>query len=369
MPGRPHLIQPGQREWVTTIECINTRGWSLPTCIIFKGRVHIEGWFEEIDLPSSWRIEISANGWTTDEIGLQWLQEVFIPATTPRTVGKYRLLVLDGHGSHLTPQFNKLCKDNNIICLCMPPYSSHLLQPLDIGCFGPLKRAYGQLVEAKMRLGFSHIDKLDFLKAYPAAHRMVFTAQNIRSGFAAAGIEPFEPCQVLDKLNYSLSTPSPPPSHGDASTSSSMVATPYTVRHLHKKTSSIKKILYRGSRSPSTPSKKQFDELIKGCEFIMHQAAFMSKELQDLRAESQVQKQKKSRSKRQMTPNQGLQVQEARDAIASRNKKLNEQGGGIDFSTESAMEPLQPPKRAPPTCSDCHIQGHTRTSCPNRQCN
>jgi hypothetical protein len=89
MPGRPHLIQPGQREWVTTIECINTRGWSLPTCIIFKGRVYIEGWFEEINLPSSWRIEISANGWTTDEIGLQWLQEVFIPATTPWTVGKY----------------------------------------------------------------------------------------------------------------------------------------------------------------------------------------------------------------------------------------------------------------------------------------
>jgi hypothetical protein len=94
---------------------------------------------------------------------------------------------------------------------------------------------------------------------------------------------------------------------------------------------SIKKILYRGSRSPSTPSKKQFDELIKGCEFIMHQAVFMSKELQDLRAESQVQKQKKSRSKCQMTPNQGLQVQEARDAIASRNKKLNKQGGSIDF--------------------------------------
>ncbi|KAL4793443.1 hypothetical protein BDV19DRAFT_366433 [Aspergillus venezuelensis] len=28
----------------------------------------------------------------------------------------------------------------------MPLYLSHLLQPLDIGCFGPLKRAYGGLV-------------------------------------------------------------------------------------------------------------------------------------------------------------------------------------------------------------------------------
>jgi hypothetical protein len=26
MPRKPHLIQPGNREWVTTIECVNTTG-------------------------------------------------------------------------------------------------------------------------------------------------------------------------------------------------------------------------------------------------------------------------------------------------------------------------------------------------------
>jgi hypothetical protein len=174
MPGRPHLIQPGQREWVTTIECIGAMGFSVPTCIIFKGKVYMEGWFEELDLPPDWRVEVSANGWTTNEIGLRWLTNCFIPATTARTKGSFRLLVLDGHGSHLTPEFNQACKDNNIICICMPPHSSHLLQPLDVGCFGPLKRAYGGLVKAKMRLGFNHIDKLDFLKAYPAARKQVF---------------------------------------------------------------------------------------------------------------------------------------------------------------------------------------------------
>jgi hypothetical protein len=91
------------------------------------------------------------NGWTTDEIGLRWLQKVFIPATTGHTVGRYRLLILDGHGSHLTPGFDKACKDNDIITIYMPPYSYYLLQPLDVGCFGPLKHAYGGLVEQKMR--------------------------------------------------------------------------------------------------------------------------------------------------------------------------------------------------------------------------
>lgn len=77
--------------------------------------------------------------------------------------------VLDGHGSHLTPQFDRTCAQNNIIPICLPPHSSHLLQPLDVGCFAVLKCIYGRLVEESMRLGINHIYKLDFLAAYPKA--------------------------------------------------------------------------------------------------------------------------------------------------------------------------------------------------------
>ena len=100
-------------------------GWVLPPCIIFKGSVHIEGWYQESKLPPNWRIEVSPNGWTSDEIGLRWLQKVFIPETNDRMTGSYRLLVLDGHGSHLTPEFDKVCSENNIILICMPPHSSN----------------------------------------------------------------------------------------------------------------------------------------------------------------------------------------------------------------------------------------------------
>jgi hypothetical protein len=106
MYGKRQVIQPGNREWVTSIECINSTGWALPPCIIFKGRTHIEGWYQDPNLPSDWRIEVSENVWTTDKIGLRWLQNLFIPATNGRTTGRYRLLVLDGHGSHLTPEFD-----------------------------------------------------------------------------------------------------------------------------------------------------------------------------------------------------------------------------------------------------------------------
>ncbi|KAI2791755.1 hypothetical protein POX_c04633 [Penicillium oxalicum] len=141
--GRRSILQPGNREWVTAIEAICADGFSLPPCIIFKAQVYIAGWFES-NLPRDWRIEISNNGWTTDEIGLRWLQKLFIPYTASRVRGRFRLLILDGHGSHLTPQFDRICAENDIIPLCMPSHSSHLLQPLDVGCFAVLKRAYGR---------------------------------------------------------------------------------------------------------------------------------------------------------------------------------------------------------------------------------
>jgi hypothetical protein len=144
-----------------------------------------------------------------------------------------------------------------------------------------------------MRLGFNHINKFDFLSAYPVAYHEVFTIQNIQSGFAAAGILPFNPQRVLDKLNIKISTPTPPQSRGGDLTSSSMLATPYTARQLFKKASSVKKMLWRDSRSPSLPLKRSYDKLLKGCELIIHQAAFMLKELHDLRVEHEKDKRKK----------------------------------------------------------------------------
>jgi hypothetical protein len=111
--------------------------------IILKGKTHISSWYLD-SLPSDWTIAVSDNGWTTDQLGLAWLTDVFHPHTKDYTKGVYRLLILDGHGSHVMPEFDLFCKDHCIITLCMPPHSSHLLQPLDISCFAGLKRSYGR---------------------------------------------------------------------------------------------------------------------------------------------------------------------------------------------------------------------------------
>jgi len=137
--NRPVAVQPGNREWVTAIDCISSAGWSLPPVIIFEGKVHQSTWYTDT-LPMDWTIAVSENGWTDDKLGLIWLQSVFEKHTAHRTNGVYRLLILDGHGSHVTPEFDLFVKEHLIITLCMLSHSSHLLQPLDVGCFAVLKR-------------------------------------------------------------------------------------------------------------------------------------------------------------------------------------------------------------------------------------
>ena len=69
--GRPVTLQPGDQEWVTSIECINSCGWALLPKLIFAGKVHISMWYQNAEIPRDWVIALSDNGWTNDNLGLQ----------------------------------------------------------------------------------------------------------------------------------------------------------------------------------------------------------------------------------------------------------------------------------------------------------
>jgi hypothetical protein len=63
----------------------------------------------ERNLPSTWRIATTDNGWTTNAVGLDWVKhsDYHIAA---RTKGTYRLLILDGHQSHHSTEFELYCQ-------------------------------------------------------------------------------------------------------------------------------------------------------------------------------------------------------------------------------------------------------------------
>jgi hypothetical protein len=354
--GKRALLQPGNREWVTVIECISAAGYALPPYIIFKSKTLNLGWAE--DLPYDWILDHSPNGWTSDEISLRWLKQVLIPGIS-HSQGGYRLLILDGHGSHLTPKFDEICAANNIIPICMPPHSSHLLQPLDVGCFAVLKRVYGQLVESKTRLGINHIDKSDFLMAYPSARADTFKPNTIKNSFRATGLSPYSPIEVLSKLNIHLKTPTPPGSAGSIFSPK----TPQNLLQLQKQASSIKALIKKRSQSPPTPTDRALDQLIKGCELAMNSAIFLAHENSNLRAENEKKKQKRQRTNRWIENSGGISVKEALQALQTPPVVIEPT---IPPPGEAPNPPLQQQNRALPKCSDCGTKGHKRNTCPNR---
>ncbi|RKK10678.1 hypothetical protein BFJ66_g14706 [Fusarium oxysporum f. sp. cepae] len=114
--GRPKSVQPGNREWITVIQAINAEGQSIAPFIIGAGQYHLANWYRECDLPGNWVIAMSQNGWTNNKLGLEWLKH-FDRSTKNRSTGPYRLLILDGHESHHSADFERYCKENKIITL------------------------------------------------------------------------------------------------------------------------------------------------------------------------------------------------------------------------------------------------------------
>jgi hypothetical protein len=204
--GVKQVIQDGNREWITCIACICADGSSLSPSLIYQaasGRVQ-DSWLQDFD-PAVHQCFFSSspNGWTSNELGLQWLQQVFDRETKKKTRRAYRLLILDGHGSHVSMSFIDYCDRNKILLAIYPPHSTHTLQPLDVCLFSPLAAAYSKELSSFIleSMGFSRLTKRDFFRLFEQAWRTSIVDKNILSGFEKCGLQPFNPQRVLARFN------------------------------------------------------------------------------------------------------------------------------------------------------------------------
>ncbi|TXB97478.1 hypothetical protein FocTR4_00012009 [Fusarium oxysporum f. sp. cubense] len=193
------IRQPGSRSWITILECISATGKVLRPLVIFKGKTVQQQHFpEKLDFLEDWEFTCSEKGWTNNHIALIWLKTVFIPSTKPENPKEPRLLILDGHGSHMTEDFLFECYNNNIFVLFLPAHASHVLQPLDVAVFGPLKRAYRKFLSDLASVAdSSHIGKITFLYTYDKARKEAITKLNALAGWKATGLWPVNLAKVL----------------------------------------------------------------------------------------------------------------------------------------------------------------------------
>ena len=291
----------------------------LPPFLVLQARIYLPSWYTQTGLPLDWAIKTSTNGWTDNNIALEWLKH-FDKHTKGCTKGKYRMLVLDGHKSHELAEFQEYCRSHDIISICLPPHSSHLTQPLDVACFGPLKRAYSREIELYMKARVNHITKTEFLIAFKNAFLKSISQQNAQSGFRGAGIIPFNPEAVLLKLDVKLRTPSPPESPS-LPAAPWVSQTPQNPTEALSQSTLVKGRIARHQGSSPTPIFATVTALAKGTERLAHELTLANAEIRTLREANQALSKRHRAKKIHIRSEQALTVEDALDVVSQREAK------------------------------------------------
>jgi hypothetical protein len=198
-------LEDGSSEWITVVACICSDGSALSPSLIFKaanGAIQTS-WVNAVQAGNhSVFTTSSPSGWSNNDIGLHWLKEVFERQTRRHASTGYRLLLLDGHGSHVTMDFINYCHDHKILLAVYPPHATHTLQPLDVVMFKPLANAYSAELTQYLQdgQGILNITKGDFFPLFWRSWNKVFKPPLIKRAFEATGIHPPNPAVVLDKF-------------------------------------------------------------------------------------------------------------------------------------------------------------------------
>lgn len=256
------------KEWVTIIEAINSTGCKIQPLVIFKGKHLQTSWFNYQNLPN-WEFTTSENGWTSNDIGLEWLKRCFLPETVPNN-GVWRLLILDGHASHVSVDFMYECKMKMVLLLFLPAHSSHVLQPLDLGTFASLKAHYRhELLEISYLDDAAPIKKQRFIQAYQRIRERAMSPTILKSGWKATGLVPYDRSKGMNSNQLRIQSnkcPKPPttPKKSPSKEQDWLLRTPSSDQQLIQ---SIKKLISpnkqdRNVRGVISKAGKAFQNLI-----------------------------------------------------------------------------------------------------------
>jgi hypothetical protein len=267
------------------------------------------------------------------------------------------MLVLDGHESHVNAEFEDYCKENNIITICLPSHSSHLTQPLDVGCYSVLKKMYGAEIELFIKARITHITKPEFFLAFRAAFYRTFSKENVLGGFRGAGLIPYDPQAVLSKLDVKLQTPTPtrtpngPPSPW-------VSKTPQTTNEALSQSTLIKGRIARHQGSSPTPILAAVDQLSKGMQAVSHRMILLEAEVRTLQQANEALSKRRRAKRTRLQDGGAINGSQAREIMAE--KGVVEEEGRVEGENEGSSKRRRTGSRL---CSICRKTGHNARTC------
>jgi hypothetical protein len=118
------------------------------------------------------------------------------------------LLIYDGHKSHVHLNLIRTAIVNNVCIIKFPSHITDRLQPLDVACFKPLKSIWDKKLAIYQREhNFRNISKMETVDLLCSVWTDGLSEANIKAGFRATGIYPFDrnqyPTYLFDPLKFS----------------------------------------------------------------------------------------------------------------------------------------------------------------------
>jgi hypothetical protein len=146
-----YTADPDNKELITSVETVNWAGKKVPPMIIFTGAYHLRKHFDN-NIDGDILFTRSSTGYSNDLLSLKYLGH-FNRFSQASTIGRYRMLIFDGHGSHLSQNFIDYCWEYRIHPFQLPVHTTHLLQPLDVGVFQALKHSFKKELQKEVFQG------------------------------------------------------------------------------------------------------------------------------------------------------------------------------------------------------------------------
>lgn len=151
---------------------------------------------------SWWGLGNTESGWMTMESFYEYVANVFYPWLQQQEISLPVVLFLDGHSSHISLPLTTFCKEKGIVLVALLPNSTHVLQPLDVAVFRPVKGTWRDIVrEFRVKHNYTKLKRTDFCREVQKCFHRSLKPETIMSGFKCCGLYPFNEQNIdYDKL-------------------------------------------------------------------------------------------------------------------------------------------------------------------------
>ena len=174
----------------TIIGAGNAFGTCIPPYFIFKGKRLSKDLLE--GATNGTAAAMSQTGFSNCHIFREYLKKHFINYIQRPDASQTVIILLDGHKSHINVPALEWAKTNNIIFFVLPAHTSHLLQPLEVGCFDLLQKLYKKACRTFLRAHTSaKITRSNIAAIASSPYVTALSPSKIKSSFQQTGIYPF----------------------------------------------------------------------------------------------------------------------------------------------------------------------------------